>query len=67
MRVVTTASLHLAPKPDSVVLCTLQPKEIFEVLDIAAGRAWGIAVAAGTVGYVDRAVLGPLDGRENNR
>ena len=42
---------------DATVLATLRPGEIFEVLDLAGGKAWGIAVAQNLVGYIDTIAL----------
>lgn len=39
------------------VLVRLEPGETFEMLEIAGPKAWGIAVAHGLVGYVDRSAL----------
>lgn len=46
-----------SPDADAAILAALRPGEIFEVLDIAGGNAWGIAVAHNLVGYVDEAAL----------
>ena len=45
------------PEGDAAILAMLRPGEIFEVLDIAGGNAWGIAVAHNLVGYIDEAAL----------
>ena len=42
---------------DAAVLTMVRPGEIFEVLDLAGGKAWGIAVAQNLVGYVDAEAL----------
>jgi len=46
---------------DAANLATLRAGEIFEVLDIAGGKAWGIAVAHGLVGYIDADALEPAE------
>ena len=42
---------------DAETLATLCRGDAFELLDVTGGRAWGIAVAAGLVGYLDANVL----------
>ena len=42
---------------DSESLTTLEPGEVFEVLELAGENAWGTAVARGLVGYIDAATL----------
>jgi len=56
-RIATEASLLASPEGDAAILATLRPGEIFEVLDIAGGNAWGIATTHNLVGYVDEAAL----------
>ncbi|MEO9132402.1 MAG: SH3 domain-containing protein [Sphingomonas sp.] len=56
-RIITEASLLASPEAGAAILATLRPGEIFEVLDIAGGNAWGIALAHNLVGYVDAAAL----------
>ncbi|WP_239024605.1 SH3 domain-containing protein [Sphingomonas corticis] len=47
-----------APLVDGTApVAALEPGEAFDVLDVTGGRAWGIAVAHGLVGYVDAAAL----------
>jgi hypothetical protein len=56
--VVTRPSrLRLERAIDSEVVATLQTGDLFEVLELAGVSAWGMAVAAGLVGYIDRTVL----------
>ena len=43
--------------PGSMVLAELATDETFEVLELAGGKAWGIAPHLGLVGYCDAAVL----------
>ena len=42
---------------ESVVLGSVEPGDVFELLDLVGDDGWGIAVAAGLVGYVDAAAL----------
>lgn len=49
--------LTAGPKGDSELLATLAVGDVFETLDIASGRAWGIAPAQGLVGYIDQTAL----------
>ena len=46
-----------APLRDGEAVARLMPGDAFDLLDVAGGRAWGIVVATGLVGYVDAAVL----------
>lgn len=55
--IITLVPLHAGPKPDSDVLAELKPGETFEVLELAGGRAWGVAPAHKLVGYVPASVL----------
>jgi len=58
-RIAVQAPLLAKGVEDSAVLAKLRPGEIFEVLDLAGGNAWGIAVAHNLVGYIDAAALEP--------
>ena len=51
------ADLRGARARDGEVLATLPAGSAFELLDVTGGVAWGIAVDAGLVGYVDAAAL----------
>ncbi|KQM65968.1 hypothetical protein ASE75_05675 [Sphingomonas sp. Leaf17] len=55
--VTVPVSLMAARQDGADVLAQLQPGETFEMLEIAGPKAWGIAVAHGLVGYVDRSAL----------
>ena len=56
--VVTAAvSLRAAKEADAEVLAHLAEGDMFEVLELSAGNAWGRAPGAGLVGYVDAAQL----------
>jgi hypothetical protein len=58
-RLIATKTRLLATPDDSAeLLGTLQPGDVFEVLDLAGGNAWGIAVEQNLVGYIDAAALG---------
>lgn len=62
---------YAAPMPATVVAATtlfadraltdrrgaLKPGDVFEVLELAGGHAWGLAPGHALVGYVDRAML----------
>ena len=56
-RIATEVPLLASSEGDAALLATLRPGEIFEVLDIAGGNAWGIATTHNLVGYVDEAAL----------
>jgi len=60
-RLAVQASLLATDADDSAILATLRPGEIFEALDLAGGKAWGIAVAHNLVGYIDAAALEPAE------
>lgn len=56
--IVTDATPLRRDKPAaSEAVAELVPGDAFEVLELAGGDAWGIAVAPGLVGYVDRHAL----------
>ena len=55
--VTAPASLRAARDADAETLAELAPGDLFEVLELSAGAAWGRAPAAGLVGYVDAAHL----------
>nr|WP_221364215.1 SH3 domain-containing protein [Sphingomonas jinjuensis] len=50
------ASLH-AERNGVEIVGQIVPGDRFEVLELAGGNAWGIAVGPGLVGYLDRTVL----------
>lgn len=54
---VRDVSLRAASAADSEVLASLKAGELFEVLELAGGNAWGTAPAAKLVGYVDADAL----------
>jgi hypothetical protein len=56
-RIAVEAALLASSADDSAILTMVRPGEIFEVLDLAGGKAWGIAVAQNLVGYIDAAAL----------
>ena len=47
----------LLAEPGGEVIATLAPGDPFELLELAGDHAWGIATAAGLVGYADRTAL----------
>ena len=53
------ASLRQSPKDDSPVMDELLGGSLFNVLDIAAGWAWGQVGDDGFVGYMPMAALAP--------
>jgi hypothetical protein len=55
--IITPVPLLAGTKPDSEILVELKPGETFEVLELAGGRAWGVAPAHQLVGYVPASVL----------
>lgn len=55
--VTVTVDLLASRQDDAEVMAQLQAGETFEMLEIAGPKAWGVAVAHGLVGYVDRAAL----------
>lgn len=67
MTVTRAAPLLAAPAMEAETLGTLNTGDIFEALDIASGRVWGIAPGLGLVGYVDRhavEIAGPAASNE---
>ena len=52
------ARLRAAPAADAETLAELARGDLFEVLEITGGRAWGIAPGAGLVGYIDSDAIG---------
>ena len=43
---------------DAETLAMLRPGDDFDLLDVTGNAAWGIAIGAGMVGYVDASALG---------
>ncbi|WP_156442297.1 MULTISPECIES: C40 family peptidase [unclassified Sphingomonas] len=56
--VMTRGEVRADVRGDSEILSEILPGEAFDVLEIAAHRAWGQSPIDGTVGYVDASVLG---------
>ncbi|MBO9712126.1 MAG: SH3 domain-containing protein [Sphingomonas sp.] len=56
IKVATT--LRAAPQKESESLAALVPGDVFELLELAGDRAWGVSPGTGLVGYVDAASLG---------
>jgi hypothetical protein len=54
----TATSLRTASAGDSEILAQLSAGDIFEVLELAGGNAWGVARGPGLVGYIDAGALG---------
>lgn len=63
MKAARAVALREAPEPDSKTMLQLNPGDIFEVLDITGGKAWGVAVPSGLVGYVAADALAPVTGK----
>lgn len=61
MVVTAPTPLRAGPEQEAAIVATLAVGEIFEALDFAHGRAWG--VGAGQPGYVPQEALAPKDGR----
>jgi len=55
--VIAAAPLRAAKQADAEVLAQLGEGDLFEVLELSAGNAWGRAPGIGLVGYVDAAQL----------
>lgn len=52
------ADLRAAPAADSEVLGSLKAGDVFEVLELAGDRAWGVAPGLHLVGYIAAETLG---------
>lgn len=52
-----TATVRAGRDDASAIVATLAPGDVFDVLDITGGVAWGIAVGVGRVGYIDAAAV----------
>jgi hypothetical protein len=50
-------ALRLARVRDSEVVAQLHAGDVFEVLELSGGSAWGTAPGAGLVGYIDAAAV----------
>lgn len=53
--------LRATAKGDEPVLAILRKGDVFEVLEIAGGYAWGTAPGPALVGYVDASALGETE------
>lgn len=60
MTIVRPAQLRVSAGAAADKLAELGSGDVFEALDFAGGWAWGIAVRAGLVGYVERDALAVL-------
>lgn len=54
----STVALRAERPADSEVIAQLSAGEVFEVLELSGGSAWGVARGPGLVGYIDAAFLG---------
>lgn len=52
------AALRAAKAKDSEIVAQLHAGDVFEILELSGGNAWGVAPGAGLVGYVDAAAIG---------
>jgi hypothetical protein len=59
-QVVTATELRAERATDAPRLAALAAGDLFEMLDVTGGSAWGVASASGLVGYVDAAALGDV-------
>ncbi len=55
--VAAAVPLRATKEADADVLAQLAAGDVFEVLELSAGNAWGSAPGSGLVGYVDAAQL----------
>lgn len=55
--VIGAVPLRAAKQADAEVIAQLGEGDLFEVLELSAGNAWGRAPGIGLVGYVDAALL----------
>lgn len=58
--VTLAAPLRESRDPASETLAQLATGDVFEVLELSAGLAWGCAPDVGLVGYIDAAHLGAV-------
>ncbi|HEX8554660.1 MAG TPA: SH3 domain-containing protein [Sphingomonas sp.] len=56
-RLTSAAPLRQARAAASAVVVTLAEGDSFEVLDLVAGQAWGVAPDCGCVGWIDGSAL----------
>jgi hypothetical protein len=55
--VVAACALREGPDQESSIVTDLAKGDVFEVLEFVRGRAWGVAPAAGLVGYLEADAL----------
>jgi hypothetical protein len=60
-RLHTAVAMLGTPRPDGELLATLAAGDPFEVLELAGGRAWGVAPLQALVGYIDASALGETE------
>lgn len=61
-RVVLADSAALLPaRGEDKALTILRRGDVFEVLELAGGKAWGVAPGPALVGYVDASALGETE------
>lgn len=54
-------ALRVSAKGGEAPLTMLRKGDVFEVLEVAGGNAWGVAPGPGLVGYVDASALGETE------
>jgi hypothetical protein len=54
------STLRAARVRDSDAVAELHSGDVFEVLELSGGVAWGVAPGVGLVGYVDAGAIGDL-------
>jgi hypothetical protein len=52
------AALRATRVRDSEVIAELHAGDVFEVLELSGGVAWGVAPGVGLVGYIDAGAIG---------
>ena len=57
-KLTASTDLRAAAAAGSDVIARLKAGDVFEVLELAGGNAWGIAPSAGLVGYVPATAVG---------
>lgn len=53
----TDAALRATKARDSDVVAQLKAGDVFEILELSGGNAWGTAPGVGLVGYIDAAAV----------
>lgn len=53
--------LRVSARGNEPALATLRKGDVFEALEFAGDKAWGVAPGPGLVGYVDAVALGEAE------